>query len=311
MTTLEPRMQHFDTAPLAIATPAADRLRSWPVRRRPLLREIADVFAVTLNRALDAMPWAHALHRRALARLEYTEVAFSVGARPDLDGLRIAFLTDLHVGSFLDEDTLLDVCEDVMRRGPDLICLGGDLVNSRPEELDLLDRPLRALRAPLGVYAVPGNHDHRWIADMGDWQDFLELRGVQVLANRGRRITRGSSGFWLCGVDDLTDGRPDLRRALRGRSADEPTLLLAHQPDHFPEAAEQGVDLVLSGHTHGGQVGLMGWTPITHTRHGLVRGDFRQAESRLYVSRGVGATVLPFRVGAAPEIPIIELVAER
>ncbi|MCC6785144.1 MAG: metallophosphoesterase [Planctomycetes bacterium] len=311
MTTLEPRLQQCETATLSIATPAPDRLRSWPSPRRPLLREIVDFFAVLVNRSIDSLPLAHALHRRALARLEYTEVPLAVGARADLDGLRIAFLTDLHVGSFLDEATLLGICEDVVRQKPDLICLGGDLVNSRPEEIELLDGPLRALRAPLGVYAVPGNHDHRWIADMGAWQDYLESRGVEVLANRGRRIARGSGSFWLCGVDDLTDGRPDMRRALVGRLPGEPTVMLAHQPDHFPEAAGFGVDLVLSGHTHGGQVKLMGWAPISHTRHGFVDGGFEDNGSRLYVSRGVGTTVLPLRVGTRPEIPFIRLVAAR
>ena len=311
MTAIQTRMQQLDAAPTSFATPVAERLRSWPSPHRPLLREAIEQVAVALNRALDTLPWMHALHRRALARLEFSEVALPVGACVGLDGLRIAFLTDLHAGSYLTEETLLAICEDVTRRAPDLICLGGDLINSRAVEMHLLDRPLRALRAPLGVFAVPGNHDHRWIEDMGDWQDYLETRGVEVLANSGRRIARGGSSFWLGGVDDLTDGRPDMGAALRGRHRGEPSVLLAHQPDHFVEAAQHGVDLVLSGHTHGGQVKLLGWAPISHTRHGFVDGGFAHGASRLYVSRGVGTTVLPLRFGARPEIPVVTLVADR
>ncbi|MFO1053839.1 MAG: metallophosphoesterase [Planctomycetota bacterium] len=308
MTTLEPRLMDLETAPALVAA-AQPRVVSNPHAKRPLLRELVDVFAVALNRALDTIPLTHALHRRALARLEFSDVELAVGARAGLHGLRIAFLSDLHAGSFLDEATLLRVCEDVVARQPDLICLGGDLINSREREIELLDRPLRALRAPLGVFAVPGNHDHRWMDDMGDWQDYLSARGVTVIANCGRRITRGGSSFWLGGVDDLTDGMPDMHAALRGRREGEPTILLAHQPDHFPEAAEHGVDLVLSGHTHGGQVKLLGRAPISHTRHGFVDGHFARETSRLYVSRGVGATVLPLRMGARPEIPFVRLVA--
>lgn len=311
MTALEPSIQEVDRQQMAaVAVPLPPRIRSFPGRRRSLVGEALDLLAVAVNRTLDALPIAHAIHRRALARMEYTDVPLAVGARPGLDGLKIAFLTDLHAGSFLEEDGLLAICEEVTRRQPDLICFGGDLINSRACELELLDGPLRALDAPLGVFAVPGNHDHRWFGDMTPWQEYLERRGVEVIANRGRRLRRGGDSLWLCGVDDLTDGTPDLDAALAGRHAGEATVLLAHQPDHFIEARDHGVDLVLSGHTHGGQVKLFGWAPVKHTRHGFVSGGYRHAHSRLYVSRGVGATVLPLRFGARPEIPIVRLCAD-
>jgi predicted MPP superfamily phosphohydrolase len=299
----------MDGPPYIASTALPERLRSWPSPRRRALHEFLDIFAVGLNRAIGDTRWAKALHRRALAQMEYSEVPFAVGPRPGLDGLRIAFLTDLHAGSYLDADDLHAVFAEVARRAPDLVCFGGDLINSRPEELDLLDEPLRLLRPRLGCFAVPGNHDHRWYPDMGDWHDRLRRGGVEVLNNHGLRIQNGGDSFWLCGVDDLTDGRPDLRRALWGRGRDEPTLLLAHQPDHFPEAAAHGIDLTLSGHTHGGQLRFFGWAPITHTRHGFTAGGFEHERSRLYVSRGVGVTVLPLRTGARPEVPFIELRA--
>lgn len=308
MTALEPKIRHASAPPYAVATALPERLRSWPTPRRHPIHEALDVVAVGVNRALGDVRWAKALHRRALARMEYSDVPFAVVDRPGLAGLRIAFLTDLHAGSYFDADDLDRICVEVARREPDLVCLGGDLINSRPEELELLEAPLRRLRPPLGCYAVPGNHDHRWYPDMGVWQDRLRSFGVEVLNNHGVRIERGGDSLWLCGVDDLTDGRPDLRRALWGRGGGEPTILLAHQPDHFPEAAEHGIDLTLSGHTHGGQVRFLGWAPVTHTRHGFAAGAFECDGSTLYVSRGVGVTVLPLRTGVRPEVPIVRLV---
>lgn len=302
MTAIDPQI-----GTLAHSLPSLPKLRSLPIRRRALWKEMVDAVAVVVNRSIDRFAFARAAYRRVLAGIEFTDVDHAIVGQPGLDGLRIAFLTDLHVGSYLDEAGLLALCEAVVAREPDLICLGGDLINSRAEELQQLDAPLRALRAPLGVFAVPGNHDHRWAADMGEWQDFLEHRGVQVIANRGVRLRREGSSLWLCGVDDLTDGEPDVRASQRGRGENEPCVMLAHQPDHFVEAREYDVDLVLSGHTHGGQVRVFGWTPVAHTRHGYVAGGFSSQRSRLYVSRGIGATILPLRIGARPEIPMIRL----
>lgn len=297
-----------------VTTTIPGRLRSHPDPRRHPLHEAVDVFAIALNRWLDRFAWARSLHRSHLARTEYRRVNLPVAAdRAALHGLRIAFLTDLHAGAYLHEPELQELFDRVMAREPDLICFGGDLVNTRAEEIELFDRPLRSLRAPLGVYAVAGNHDHRWTPDIGSWQDYLERRGVHVLANQGVRIERGDASLWLAGVDDLTDGQPDVRRALWGRAKSEPTVVLAHQPDHFPELAEHGVDLVLSGHTHGGQIKAFGWAPIAHTRHGYLDGGFEcphGGRSRLHVSRGVGVTILPLRMGARPEVTIVEVEAK-
>src|SRR5690606_3901908 len=134
-----------------------------------------------------------------------------------------------------------------------------------------------------------------------------ERAGVQVLCNRGVRLARGRASLWLCGVDDLTEGRPDVDAALAGRDAGEPCVMLSHHPDLFPEIAERGVDLTLSGHTHGGQIAPFGLVPIRHSAHGYDRGAFARDGSRLYVGRGIGAVILPLRIGAAPELPIITL----
>ena len=163
------------------------------------------------------------------------------------------------------------------------------------------------MQPPLGVFAVHGNHEYHASYDPLRWRAVLEGCGVEILTNRGRRLTRGDAGLWLCGVDDLVRGEPDLGRALHGRAHDEPAILLSHHPDFFVESAEH-VDLQLSGHTHGGQVTILGRTPLRHTRYHYWAGHFTRGESQLYVGRGVGTSFLPIRIGAPAEIAIVELV---
>jgi predicted MPP superfamily phosphohydrolase len=207
----------------------------------------------------------------------------------------------------MDEDDLCRIFERVAAAQPHLVCLGGDLINTADHEITLLRRPLSLLRPPLGMFAVPGNHDHFYGVGIGLWAAFLRDCGVTVLINRGERIRCGEDTMWVAGVDDLTEGHPDLARALDGHAGDEPVLLLSHHPDFFFEAAAAGVELTLSGHTHGGQILLLGKTPLRHSAFGYWRGMFEEAGARLYVSRGVGVTLLPLRIGAPPEIPVLRL----
>lgn len=226
---------------------------------------------------------------------------------PGLDGLRIAFLSDVHAGNYLDEDDFMRICARVAAEAPDLVCLGGDLVNHWDHEILLLRKGLSLLQPPLGIFAIYGNHEYDAARDPWLWRSVLEEQGVEILKNRGVRIERGGSAFWLAGVDDLLNGRPDLERALDGRSADEPIVLLAHHPDFFEEAADVGVDLQLSGHTHGGQILFAGRTPLRHTHEGFWSGRFERNGAQLYVGRGVGVSFIPVRVGARAEIAVVRL----
>jgi predicted MPP superfamily phosphohydrolase len=138
----------------------------------------------------------------------------------------------------------------------------------------------------------------------------MEDAGVIQLCNRGMRVRRGASSLWLAGVDDLTAGKPDLEAALAGLHNDEPALLLSHHPDLFREAAYAGVDLTLSGHTHGGQITWFGRPLLRGTHHTRFRywhGRHYQDGAQLLVGRGVGVCVLPIRIAAAPEVLLIEL----
>lgn len=276
-------------------------------KRTALRRAVASATAA-VNRWLDRLPLGHWLHRRIHRHLEMPELTLWLREGvAGLDGLRIAFVSDVHAGSFLGEQDLLRVFERIHDAGPDLVLFGGDLINTREREILLFRQPLARLRPRHGMFAVPGNHDHFFGADIGLWEAFLQDHGVEVLRNRGCRIEHGGGSLWLCGVDDLTEGAPDLAAALRGRREREPAVLLSHHPDFFFEAAAVDVDLQLSGHTHGGQIRVGGWAPIHHSRFGYERGWFVENDCRLYVGRGVGVTVLPLRVDAPPEIPIVTL----
>jgi hypothetical protein len=225
----------------------------------------------------------------------------------DLDGLLIAFLSDLHVGHYLDETDLLRLCERVSRARPDLVCLGGDLVNVFHDEIPRMAKALALLEPPLGKFAVPGNHDYYADPGLRRWREVLESCGVTVLLNAGQRVARGRASLWVAGVDDLRKGQPELGHALVGRHADEPVLLLSHHPDFFEEARAVGVDLTLSGHTHGGQILLAGRTPLRHTRHGYWSGRFERDGAQLYVGRGAGVSLLPLRAGTRGEVPLLTL----
>lgn len=275
--------------------------------RTQLRRALAYAMA-GINRLLDALPPLHRLHRRVRAGLEFTALELPV-PQAGLDGLRLAFVSDVHAGSFLDAADLDELFGRIAAAAPDLVLFGGDLINSREAELALFAGPLRRLTPPLGMFAVPGNHDHFWGPDVSAWTRFLEDHGVTVLCNRGVRVEHGGASLWLCGVDDLTEGRPDLPAALAGRRAGEPAILLSHHPDFFFEAAAVDVDLTLAGHTHGGQIRIAGRAPIHHSRFGYERGWFAENGCRLYVGRGVGVTVLPWRWDAAPEVPLVTLRA--
>ena len=263
-----------------------------------------------INRWLHPTPVGRWLHRRLHGGLEVSRVVVRLWrGGPELSGLRIAFVSDLHAGHYMDEAELERLFERVAAEEPDLVCLGGDLVDSHRDEILHFRAPLSRLRPPLGVFAVPGNHEYAAEADLKQFHDVLGEAGVRVLVNEGTRIRHGDdASLWLAGVDDHSHGRPDLGVALHGAREDEPVVLLSHHPDFFYEAASVGVDLTLAGHTHGGQIVFAGRTPLRHSVLGYWRGHFEDDGAQLYVSRGAGVTLLPLRIGAPGEITIVRLM---
>jgi predicted MPP superfamily phosphohydrolase len=277
-----------------------------PRYRRSVRRTCGRVLS-RMSCALAGTRLGRRLHARILEGIELAAVDVELpGPAANIAWPRIAFLSDLHAGHYLTAADLERLAGLLMALEPDLVCLGGDLINHFHEELALLDPMIACLSAaPLGVHAVPGNHDYVDLGRIERWTSHLEGRGVRVLRNRGLRIEHRGAGLWLCGVDDLTEGEPHLADALAGRRAGEPTLLLSHHPDVFREASARGVDLQLSGHTHGGQIRVFGWAPMNHSRFGWVEGVHARGDARLYVGRGAGVTALPLRIATRGEITLL------
>jgi uncharacterized protein len=225
-------------------------------------------------------------------------------------GYRIALISDVHVGPTIGRAFLEDVVRRINALEPDLIAIAGDLVDGSVKDLGPLVEPLRDLRAKDGVFFVTGNHEY--YSGVDEWLAFLPTLGIRVLRNE-RVSIGGAEGFDLAGVEDLAsrgfEGHgPDLPGALQGRDTSRALVLLAHQPKAILEAAQHGVDLQLSGHTHGGQ--LFPWKYLVGLDQPYVAGLHNHEGAQVYVSCGTGYWGPPMRVGAPAEITHIELTRE-
>jgi hypothetical protein len=225
--------------------------------------------------------------------------------------LRLVFGADLHAGPFVGEGTLERWVDAIDAEEPDLVALGGDLIDhlgGARATSDLLDA-LARLRAPLGVWAVWGNHDHHGGGDLDVFAERLAAVGVRVLVNEA---ARPRDDLVVAGIDDLSQGRPDLGAALRARPSGVATVLLSHNPDVLPEVPLD-VDVTLAGHTHGGQVCLPGGVPIvTSSRYGRrFASGWVRAPARGYVTRGLGVGWLPVRLFCPAELTVLDLAPAR
>jgi uncharacterized protein len=246
------------------------------------------------------------------AELRTPEVAVAIrGLPPAFADYRIALVTDIHHGPCVPFAWVETLARRTAELKPDLVVLGGDYVSHVRHDLDGLDRALARFVAPDGAVAVLGNHDH-WVGA----DQVLAMLGrarIPVLVNRHRILVRGGAALALAGVDDFRHGAIRLDEALAGIPADVPRVLVSHNPDlieYLPDGAR--VDLMLSGHTHNGQIHFPLVGPLTVPSqfggkylHGLRR--FR--ETQVYVSAGVGTVSIPIRWGNPPELPILRLTA--
>ena len=257
--------------------------------------------AVALVLGADAV-----LNRPRLRR----RTVYVAGLPPELDGYRIGQLSDVHCGPHVPEAKVDAWVKRLNRLGLDLVTVTGDLITHGPTHVEAVARALGGLRAKDGAFACMGNHDY--FTNGEHLVRELERHGLSVLRNRGVVVERGGARLYVAGVDDTWTSRHDVDRALAARPEGAPTVLLAHDPDLFPQAQARGVELTLSGHTHGGQLGVPGvrrWSLarfITRWTAGL----YRQGRSWLYVNRGAGTTGPPVRLGAPPELAVITLRRE-
>jgi predicted MPP superfamily phosphohydrolase len=224
-------------------------------------------------------------------------------------GFTIVQITDVHIGPTVGADFVRDMVAQVNALAPDLIAITGDLVDGRAATYAAAAEPLADLRARHGIFYVTGNHEYYWGVDA--WLPIFRDLGLQVMRNRRVGIDRDGVGFDLAGIDDHEAGRwrghgPDLPAAVAGRDPGRALVLLAHQPRQVRVSQHHGVDLQLSGHTHGGQI--WPWHGAVRLQQGgLLAGLYRFGATQLYVSRGTGYWGPPVRIGAPAEITRIEL----
>jgi len=223
-------------------------------------------------------------------------------------GLRVVQISDIHHGLFLPKEWLSEAVRQANHLNPDIIALTGDFVTYSRRNIEPAAELLGRLRARYGVYAVLGNHDFR--VDAAAVTHALRGQQIDVLRNRHVALELGGQSVYLAGVDDYGYGA-DLRRAMRGVPRDAATILLAHNPRVIHLASRHNVSLVLSGHTHGGQVNL----PLIGTVYGRSPerlrykiGWDRMGSTQIYVSRGIGTIVLPWRLRCPAEITHLELL---
>jgi len=236
------------------------------------------------------------------------------GLDPALDGLRIVTFSDGHLSATYGGRRFERLVELVNEQRPDVVAIVGDLVDGDVSELREEAAPLADLVSEQGVFFVTGNHEY--FVDTNAWLRHLPTLGVDVLRNERVAIGRGGATFDLAGIDDRTaaaSGLPghgaNLDAALDGRDDGVPVVLLAHQPVLVEQAAAAGVDLQLSGHTHGGQ--LWPFDYVIRLDQPSVEGLSRHGDTQLYVTSGAGYWGPPMRVGARPEITVVELQAPR
>lgn len=249
-------------------------------------------------------PYARTLERHLVVADGEVELAGLDGGPA---GIRVLLVSDFHAGPFVTTEILARTIDRLMTLEPDLILAVGDFATVTVEEVEQALPAFSRLAAPLGVYGVLGNHDY-YTGDTDSLCQLLESIGIEMLVNRSVRIDQDGAGLWLAGVDDLIGGIPDLGRALDGQPDSVPTVVMSHNPDVFPEAVDCGVELMLAGHTHGGQIRIPGSGVLVRmSRYHLDHGHYRAGGSELIVTRGIGVTGLPFRWACPPEAMLITL----
>lgn len=266
------------------------------ISRRDLLKGMAAAGIGTLTGAA-AHGYLYARHH-----IEITRETIAVSGWPAaLSGLRIGLLTDLHRSQTVGGEMLDRAVSLLMSEAPDLIVLGGDYVTWGDRRyVGPAADALAPLSAPHGVFAVLGNHDND-----RDVPPALTSKGFVVLRDARTRLTLGGETLELAGLRYWTRKLTDVAYVLRGASPN--VILLAHTPMRLIEAAALGVPLVLSGHTHGGQIVLPGIGAVAAREFPVVAGFGRRENTAIFVSRGIGTVYVPVRLNCPPEVAILTL----
>jgi len=266
------------------------------VSRRDVLKACAAA-GVGVVTGAAAHGYLYDRHRIGLTR----ETLPVSGLPTPLAGLRIGFITDLHRSATVSHEMVDRAVQLVLAERPDLIVLGGDYVSFADRQfVGPAADGLAPLTAPHGVFAVLGNHD-----DDHDMPAALTAKGFTVLRDARTRLTIAGETLDIAGIRFWTHRVTDIARVLRGAS---PTvMLLAHTPKRLTEAASFSVPLMLSGHTHGGQIVLPGLGAVAAREFPVIAGTARRDNTTVFVSRGVGTVYVPIRLNCPPEVAILTL----
>lgn len=240
--------------------------------------------------------------------IEITRPRIAIPGLPTaFDGVRICQLTDVHHGPFLALEHVHDAVALALKQSPDMFVLTGDLSHKKEWSVPPVWDAMKPLEAPLGAWGVMGNHD--WWHGIRASRDGAKHAKIGMIDNRAVPLERDGERMWIAGVGDLWEDEQDLQGALRDVPADEPVVLLTHNPDYAEEMDDPRVKLMLAGHSHGGQVrppllGPLGFVNKRKYTEGLVQTE----NSQVYISRGIGMAAVPFRLNCPPELPVFELV---
>lgn len=275
---------------------SGDKHRSGHFSRREIVNAL---FAAGIGTIAGALDHGYVYQRR---HLEVTRETIPVsGLATALSGLRIGFLTDLHRSQAVSHDMAASAVRALLAERPDLIVLGGDYVTWGDRRyVGAAADALAPLEAPHGVFAVLGNHD-----DDRDMPHALAAKGITVLRDARTRLTIKGESLDLAGLRFWTRKAGDIARVIRGASSN--LILLAHTPSRLPEATALAIPLMLSGHTHGGQIVLPGLGAIAAREFPVVAGLARREATAVFVSRGVGTVYLPIRLNCPPEVAVLTL----
>ncbi len=278
-------------------------------KRRQCRRRMLRVFGVILILIAALIAWA------AIDSRNIDVTRFTVSGAPEaFSGFKIAQISDLHNAEFgTDNQKLIDILKS---EAPDAIVITGDLIDARRTNTEIAESFARRCMEIADCYYVPGNHEAR----LGDTYDAFESAliadGVNVLRNGSVRIRKEMDAIHIIGVDDpafakASDAITNLDAALEALSSDDFTILLAHRPELIDEYSKWGIDLVLSGHAHGGQIRLPGIGGLYAPGQGFfpryTSGNYMVGDTEMIVSRGIGNSAFPLRVNDRPEVVIVTL----
>ncbi len=284
------------------------KLRSSPTRKQTLSKRFSEAVG-------SQTPFRHiagnlskvaqnALNEANSLKIE--EISIKLKRLPrSLDGFRLVHLSDIHHSPFTEIEHIKRAVEMANLLAPDMFVLTGDYVSHETEYINPMAEVLGTLRSEFGTFACLGNHDHWTDADLVT--SSLRNEKIVVMINEGLRFSARDTSFWLAGVDDYMVGKTDLKAALRGSFPDEMKMLLAHNPVIIRRAARSGVDLMLSGHTHGGQIKIREEEKRILPKRRFKNGLYRRKDTQIYITRGIGTVVLPIRYQCPPEISLIKL----